>query len=52
MATSPMFISLITRFMISSGQGEPAITPVRSEERSYRPKSGSPSSAMNMVGTP
>ena len=32
--------------------GEPAMMPVRSEDRSYSAKSGRASSAMNMVGTP
>ena len=41
-----------TCFITSTGQGEPAMIPVRSEERSYASKSGQPSSAMNIVGTP
>ncbi len=47
-----MCISATTRFITSAGQGEPAMIPVRSEERSYAAKSGRFSSAMNMVGTP
>jgi len=34
MATSAMFISEITRFITSTGHGEPAMIPVRSEDRS------------------
>ena len=47
-----MCISATTRFITSTGQGEPAMMPVRSEDRSYVAKSGRFSSAMNMVGTP
>ena len=47
-----MCISATTRFITSTGQGEPAMMPVRSVERSYVAKSGRFSSAMNMVGTP
>lgn len=47
-----MCISATTRFITSSGQGEPAMMPVRREERSKVAKSGWSSSAMNMVGTP
>jgi hypothetical protein len=47
-----MCISETTRFITSTGHGEPAMIPVRSDDRSYVAKSGSPSSAMNMVGTP
>ena len=32
--TSAMFISATTRFITSTGQGEPAMIPVRSEDRS------------------
>ena len=39
-------------FIISSGHGEPAMTPVRTLERSYDARSGSAHSAMNIVGTP
>ena len=38
--------------MTSTGQGEPAMIPVRREVRSYFSKSGCSSSAMNIVGTP
>ena len=38
--------------IISAGHGEPAMMPVRTEERSYDAKSGSAHSAMNIVGTP
>ena len=47
-----MCISATTRFITSTGQGEPAMMPVRREDRSYVAKSGRFSSAMNMVGTP
>ncbi len=47
-----MCISATTRFITSTGQGDPAMMPVRSEERSYEAKSGRFSSAMNIVGTP
>ncbi len=47
-----MPIRSTTCFITSTGHGEPAMIPVRSEERSYRSKSGSSSSAMNIVGTP
>ena len=36
----------------SMGHGEPAMMPVRRELKSNLSKSGWPSSAMNMVGTP
>ena len=36
----------------STGQGEPAMIPVRSDPRSYSPNPGRSSSAMNIVGTP
>ncbi len=39
-------------FITSTGHGEPAITPVRSDDRSKRSNSGWASSAMNIVGTP
>jgi hypothetical protein len=38
--------------MTSTGQGEPAMSPVRREVRSWPAKPSAPSSAMNMVGTP
>jgi len=47
-----MCISSITRRMTCSGHGEPAMIPVRSEERSCVGKSGLSSIAMNIVGTP
>ena len=50
--TAPMCMSAITRFITSTGHGEPAMIPVRSEDRSWSAKDGCPSSAMNIVGTP
>ena len=47
-----MFMRLVTRFITSMGQGEPAMIPVRSEDRSNSAKRGWSSSAINMVGTP
>jgi hypothetical protein len=47
-----MCISATTRFITSTGHGEPAMMPVRNDDRSCSAKSGRPSSAMNMVGTP
>ena len=47
-----MCISLTQRFITSTGQIEPAITPVRSEERSWSANDGSFCIAMNIVGTP
>ncbi len=47
-----MFIRERTCFMTSTGQGAPPIIPVLRLERSKRAKSGWPSSAMNIVGTP
>jgi hypothetical protein len=41
-----------TCFITSTGQGEPAMIPVRRLVRSKESKLGSASSAMNMVGTP
>ncbi len=52
MVMSRMCISSITRRMISIGQGEPAMIPVRSERRSNILNIGWLSSAMNIVGTP
>lgn len=52
MVTSGQPISLMTRFITSTGQGEPALIPVRRLERSYAAKSGRSNSAMNIVGTP
>ena len=40
MVTSPMFISLLTRFITSTGQGAPAMMPVRSDFRLKRENSG------------
>ena len=42
----------LTLFITSTGHGAPAMIPVRSELRSCSEKPGSPSSAMNIVGTP
>ena len=50
--TSSMCISVRTFFIVSIGHGEPAITPVRSDERSNSEKRGCSSSATNIVGTP
>ena len=47
-----MFMRSMTLRMTSSGHGEPAMIPVRSEDRSKESKSGCSSSAMNIVGTP
>jgi len=47
-----MPISLITRFITSTGHGDPAITPVRRLDRSKSANPGCASSAMNIVGTP
>ena len=47
-----MCIRAVTCFITSIGQGEPAMIPVRKVERSKSAKSGRPSSAMNIVGTP
>ena len=47
-----MCICVLTCFMTSIGQGEPAMIPVRRVRRSYREKLGWVSSAMNIVGTP
>jgi hypothetical protein len=52
MLTSAMCISSMTRFMTSTGHGEPAMMPVRSDERSKPPNAGCSSIAMNIVGTP
>ena len=42
----------MTCFITSTGHGEPAMMPVRSDDRSKLAKSGWLSSAMNIVGTP
>ena len=52
MVTSPMFMRSMTLRITSTGHGEPAMIPVRSEVRSNVAKSSWPSSAMNIVGTP
>ena len=52
MVTSVMFMSPITCFMVSIGQGAPAMMPVRRAERSAFANSGWDRMAMNMVGTP
>ncbi len=52
MVTSLMCISSTHCFMTSTGHGEPAIMPVRSDDRSNEWKSGWASMAMNIVGTP
>ena len=41
-----------TRFISSTGQGAPDMTPFFSELKSYRSKSGWLSSATYIVGTP
>ena len=41
-----------TRFITSTGHGEPAMMPVRRLEVSNSAKRGRSSSAMNIVGTP
>ena len=45
-------MSLWTRFIVSTGQGEPAMIPVRRLEKSVFSSSGEASSVMNIVGTP
>ena len=50
--TSDMCMSSMQRFITSTGHTAPAITPVRSEERSKESKSGWLGIAMNIVGTP
>jgi hypothetical protein len=52
MVTSSIDISAMTRFITSTGQGEPAMIPVRRLDRSRVFAVGSSSMAMNMVGTP
>ncbi len=52
MVISGMCMRSTTRRMISMGQGDPAITPVRSEVRSQRANSGCSISAIYMAGTP
>ena len=45
-------ISVITRFITSTGHGAPAMMPVRRDDKSNARNCGWSSSAMNMVGTP
>ena len=53
MVTSSMCIDEITCFITSTGHGDPAmIAGAQRLDRSWAPKSGWASSAMNMVGTP
>ena len=47
-----MCITVCTFFITSTGQGEPAMMPVRSELKSNSLNRGCSSSAMNIVGTP
>ena len=47
-----MCMSLTQRFITSTGQIEPAMMPVRSEDRSCSAKVGWFCIAMNIVGTP
>ncbi len=49
---SLMCIRVLTSFITSIGQGEPAMMPVRRDVRLYFAKFGWVSSAMNIVGTP
>ena len=50
--TSGMCIVDLTFFMTSTGQGAPAMMPVRRLEKSNSLKRGWSSSPMNIVGTP
>ena len=52
MVTSSMCIFERTWLMTSTGQGAPAMIPVRRLERSKSPMRGCSSWAMNIVGTP
>jgi len=52
MQTSVMCIFSNTSRMTFTGQGEPAMMPVRTREKSVFSKSGCSSIAMNIVGTP
>ena len=47
-----MCMSLMQRFITSTGQSEPAMIPVRSEDRSWSANVGWFCIAMNIVGTP
>ena len=49
---SGMCMIVCTFFMTSTGHGEPAMMPVRSELKSNSLKRGCSSSPMNIVGTP
>ena len=49
---SLQYILSMTCFIVSIGQGAPAIMPVRSDDRSNMSNIGWFSSAMNIVGTP
>ena len=50
--TSSMCIRERTWLITSTGQGAPAMIPVRRLDRSKSPMRGCSSSAMNIVGTP
>ena len=50
--TSSMCIDVRTCLIVSTGQGAPAMIPVRRLVRSNWSKRGSSSTAMNIVGTP
>jgi hypothetical protein len=52
MESSVMFMSFMQRFMTSTGQTDPAMMPVRNNDKSRLARSGSPRIAMNIVGTP
>src|SRR5512138_2979939 len=52
MVISRMFIFSMTARMVGTGQGEPAMIPVRRLEKSNLLKSGWSRTAMNIVGTP
>ena len=52
MDNSVRFMSLMPRFITSTGQTDPAMMPVRIDDRSRSARCGSPSMAMNIVGTP
>jgi hypothetical protein len=52
MVTSSMCMDDMTCFITSTGHGDPAMIPVRNDDRSKSSKFGRASSAMNMVGTP
>ena len=50
--TSGMCIFVLTCFIVSIGQGDPAIMPVRSDDKLNVWKSGWFNMSINMVGTP